>query len=154
MKFSNFLFFWKKPKVIVIADNNQDLIKKAIGLVTGHSLRFQREVVITNSHKMIDLQTGVYLILNHDEDIQKLKENNPAKALTFGFQEGADFRASDLKINGGINFKINYKKNVVPVWLIGGRDKNQVYAALAAACVGTIFNLNLVKISQSLRDLT
>jgi len=139
--------------VIVITDGNQELVKRAVSLVLKRSLGFQREVLITDNQKIADLPIGRYLILNYDqENIRKIKENNPDKVLTFGFQEGADFRASDLKINGGINFKINYKENIVPFWLKGGDDKNQIYAALAAACVGTIFDLNLVEISQALRS--
>jgi len=145
-------FFWKKPKVIVIANGNQELVKKAVSLVLGQSSGFQREVLITDSQKTTDLPIGRYLILNYDEEnIRKMKENNPDRVLTFGFQEGADLRASDLKINGGINFKINYKENVVPIWLKEGGDRNQVYAVLAAVCVGTVFDLNLVEISQALR---
>ena len=144
-------FTLQKPKVIVLANGNQELVKKAISLVLKHSLKFQREVFITDRQEIADLSIGRYLILNYDEgNTQKIKEKNPDTVLTFGFQPGADFRASDLKINGGINFKINYKENVVPVWLKESGDKNQVYATLAAACVGTIFDLNLVEISQSL----
>jgi len=144
-------FFWKKPKVIIIANGNQELVKKAISLVLGQSSGFQRKVFITDSQKIADLPIGRYLILNYDEEnIRKMKEKNPDRVLTFGFQEGADLRASDLKINGGINFKINYKENVVPIWLKEGGDKNQIYAVLAAVCVGTIFDLNLVEISQIL----
>jgi UDP-N-acetylmuramyl pentapeptide synthase len=148
-------FFWKKPKVIVITNDNQELVKKAVSLVLGHSLEFQREVLITDNQKITDFLIGRYLILNYDEEnIRKIKEKNPDRVLTFGFQEGADFRASDLKINGGINFKINYKENVVPIWLKEEGDKNRVYAVLAAACVGTIFDLNLIEISQAIGSLT
>ena len=149
MKIFNYLFFWKKPKVIVITNSNQELVKKAVSLVLGKSPGFQREVLVTDSQKIADLPIERYLILNYDEEnIRKIKNSKPERILTFGFQEGADFRASDLKINGGINFKINYKENVVPIWLKEEGNKNQIYAVLAAACVGTIFDLNLVEISQ------
>ncbi len=48
-------FFWKKPKVIVITNDNQELVKKAVSLVLGRSLGFQEEVFITDSHKIADL---------------------------------------------------------------------------------------------------
>ena len=41
----------------------------------------------------------------------------------------------------------------MPVWLKEGGDRNQVYAVLAAVCVGTVFDLNLVEISQSIGGL-
>jgi len=94
-----------------------------------------------------------YLILNFDDEtVREIKDETNLKELTFGFQEGADFRATDLKLNTGTNFKINYKGNVVPIWLDKLFGKEQIYSALAAAAVGTIFDLNLVEISQALKN--
>ena len=93
-----------------------------------------------------------YLILNFDDEtVRELKTETIAHPLTFGFQEEADFRASDIKLNSGTNFKINYKGNIVPVWLEKLFGKEQIYNALTATSVGVIFNLNLVEISQALR---
>ena len=94
-----------------------------------------------------------YLILNFDDEtVREIKAETNLKEITFGFQEGADFRASDIHFNTGTNFKINYKGNLVPVWLEKLFGKEQIYSALAAACVGTIFDLNLVEISQALKN--
>jgi len=112
------------------------------------------------------LPTRGYLILNFDDEtVREIKDETNLKELTFGLQEGADFRATDIKLNTGINFKINYKGNIVPVWLaptpIGDRQtwerslavKEQIYSALSAAAVGIIFNLNLIEISQTFKNL-
>jgi len=94
-----------------------------------------------------------FLILNSDDETtREVKTESNARSLTFGFQEEADFRASDVKLNTGVNFKINYKGNIVPVWLEKLFSKKQVYSALAAAGVGVVFDLNLVEISQALKD--
>ena len=98
-----------------------------------------------------------FLILNFDDEtVREIKDYNPpttpSHIITFGLQEGADFRASDIKLNTGTNFKINYKGNIVPVWLEKLFGKEQVYSALSAAAVGTIFDLNLVEISQALKN--
>jgi len=94
-----------------------------------------------------------YLILNFDDEtVREIKDETNLKEITFGFQERADFYASDIKINGGTNFKINYKGNVVPAWLNRTFGKEQIYSALAGVVVGTILDLNLVEISQSLKD--
>ena len=116
-----------------------------------------------------------HLILNFDDEtVREIKDFNPPTApshkLTFGFQEGADFRATDIKyqasegseggkdgkalfdLNTGVNFKINYQGNIVPVWLEKLFGKEQIYSALAATAVGTIFDLNLVEISQALKN--
>ena len=94
-----------------------------------------------------------FLILNFDDEtVREIKADAIAHSLTFGFQEGADFQATDIKLNSGTNFKINYKGNIVPVWLEKLFGKEQVYSALVATAVGTIFDLNLVEISQALKN--
>ena len=93
-----------------------------------------------------------FLILNFDDETaREIKTETIAHSLTFGFQGGADFRASDIKLNTGVNFKINYKGNIVPVWLEKLFGKEQIYSVLAAASCGVIFDLNLVEISQALK---
>jgi UDP-N-acetylmuramyl pentapeptide synthase len=93
------------------------------------------------------------LILNSDDRIPlQIKSECQARILTFGFGETALFRASDVRLNKGTNFKINYKGNIVPVWLEKLFGREQIYAALTAAAVGTTLNLNLVEISQALKS--
>lgn len=94
-----------------------------------------------------------YLILNFDDEtVREIGEETDLKGITFGFQEGADFRATDINLNSGTNFKINYKGNIVPVWLETLFGKEQIYSALAAAAVGTVLGFNLVEISSSLKN--
>jgi len=99
------------------------------------------------------LPTQGYLILNFDDEtVREIKGETNLKEITFGFQEGADFRATDIKLNSGTNFKINYKGNIVPIWLEKVFGKEQIYSALSAAAVGTILGLNLVEISNVLKN--
>ena len=94
-----------------------------------------------------------HLVLNFDDEtVRKIKNEIDLRGLTFGFQEGADFRATDIKLNTGTNFKVNYKGNVVPVWLEKPFGREQIYAVLSAMSVGVIFNLNLIEISQTLKN--
>ena len=98
------------------------------------------------------LPDNLNLILNFDEEtIRKKHTFSNSETFTFGFQEGADFRVSDVKSNGGTNFKINYQGKVIPVWLEKISDKEKIYAAISAVVVGTVFSLNLVEISQALK---
>ena len=121
-----------------------------------------------------NLNPSSHLVLNFDDEtVREIKDETNLKEITFGFQEGADFRASDIKINpvreseeierlksdnfsngvnGGTNFKVNYNGNIVPIWLDKLFGKEQIYSALAASVVGIIFDLNLVEISQSLKN--
>ncbi len=94
-----------------------------------------------------------YLILNFDDEtVREIKDETNLKELTFGFQEGADFRATEIKLNLGTTFKVCYQGNLVPVWLDKLFGKEQIYSALAATSVGVVLGLNLVEISQALKN--
>jgi UDP-N-acetylmuramoyl-tripeptide--D-alanyl-D-alanine ligase len=94
-----------------------------------------------------------YLVLNYDDEtVREIDDITNLHTFTFGFSERADFFASDLKFNHGINFKVNHKGSVVPFWLEGTFGKEQIYTALAAVSVGTIFGKNLIEISQEMRN--
>ncbi len=94
-----------------------------------------------------------YLILNFDNsDVKKIANVANSKILTYGFQENSDFQASDVKLDEGTNFKINHKGNIVPVWLEQVLDNEKIYPALAAAIIGTVLGLNLVEVSQALKN--
>lgn len=93
-----------------------------------------------------------WLILNFDDEtVRSLQSECAAKTLTFGLQSGADFQGTDIKLNRGTNFKLNYQGNIVPVWLEKLFGKKQVYTALGTSAVGTKFGLNLVEISKLLK---
>ena len=179
-----------KNKILIIetelqkVDNLEFLIKKSSLpiLVVTHigDIPFDRDFFAGPREKTKEiiklakiLPTQGFLILNFDDEtVREIKDKNPSLThiYTFGFQEGADFRATDVKyqapggsegrkedetlfdLNTGINFKINYKGNIVPIWLEKLFGKEQIYSALSAAGVGVIFDLNLVEISQSLKN--
>jgi len=226
---SKLIFFWKKPKIIIITGQGKTSAAEAvfqvlrqhfkIGRLTNFSpslsfgqilskqiLIFEAdlknnsrdfEFLVKNSSLPILLVTHIgdipfdkdffagdkektkeirklarilpsqgYLILNFDDetvreikDETNLQDSNPPITLpprrapiTFGFQERADFRASDIRLNNGTNFKVNYKGNIVPIWLEKLFGKEQIYASLSAVSIGVIFDLNLVEISQLLRN--
>lgn len=113
----------------------------------------EREKTIKIRELAKNLPSFGYLILNFDDEtVREIKDETNLKEITFGFQERAEFRASDINLNNGTNFKLNYKGNVVPIWLEKLFGKEQIYSALAATAVGTILGLNLVEISQALKN--
>lgn len=209
------IFFWKKPKIIIITGRGKACAAEAIfqvlrphfkvGKLTNfpHSLSFGqilgKEILIfetriekaenfnflikraslpilllthigdipfdndffagdrekiTEIRKLARiLPSQGYLILNFDDEtVREIKDETNLQELTFGFQEGADFRATDINLNSGTNFKINYKGNIVPIWLEKLFGKEQIYASLSAVSIGVIFDLNLVEISQLLKN--
>jgi len=98
-------------------------------------------------------------ILNFDDEtVFTMKEKTEAEVITFGLKEGADVRglnykimlSEDGKIPQGITFKIKHKGTINPVRIYNGFGKQQMYACLAAAAIGIVFELNMVKISEFL----
>lgn len=145
--------------------------------LTGFAGEKEKTIKIRKLAKVLPSQG--YLILNFDDEtVREIKDEMNLKEFTFGFQEGADFQVSDIKlnpveefrnvtvgdklgkahskfsygVNSGTNFKINYGGNIVPFWLEKLFGKEQIYSALAASVIGTIFGLNLVEISQALKN--
>lgn len=152
--FEQIKFFLEKPKVTLVTSANQETVKKVISRFWERSFWPDKKVEMFGRKEDVVLPSKGYLVLDFDEeDMRRLKDDASVKVLTFGLGEEADFTASDIKINGGTNFKINYGGNIVPVWLEERADKEQIRSILAAASVGTVLGLNLVEISQALKDL-
>lgn len=164
------ILFFKKPKAIVLTENNREEIKKIALKIIGSSFRIESNFLFANDIEKVDLSKKEVLIYNFDRgDLRKIKEKAPnIKILSFGFQEGADFQATDLRQgkaskfpssffsvprkNEGMNFKINYRGNIVPIWLPRSLPKEEIYFVLAAALMAVLFGLNLVEISQALKE--
>jgi UDP-N-acetylmuramoyl-tripeptide--D-alanyl-D-alanine ligase len=162
------------PQVLILeyaADRPGD-IKKLLGIAKPHigiitvvgeipvHVEFFSgpEAVAREKSRLIEyLPANGFAILNFDNEIvMNMKERTRAKVITFGFGEGADVKISALENhieNGrssGIYFKLEYAGSFVPVVLKNTFGKAPAYAAAAAACVGLIFDLNLVEISEAL----
>ena len=105
------------------------------------------------------LMPGNFAVLNHDDDrVDSMRDHTRGTVMTYGFDEGADLRVARLEnrlideVPVGISFKFEYEGSSVPVRIDGVFGKAPAYAAAAAACVGLIFNMNLVTISEALAD--
>jgi hypothetical protein len=96
-------------------------------------------------------QEGFLVVDNSNGIASELREKGFSNFCTFGLGQGSDFLASDVKVNGGINFKVNSKGSSIPFWLEKERGEEQVPAALAAAALGSFLGFNLVEISQALK---
>ncbi|MFH1462304.1 MAG: hypothetical protein ABIG08_01200 [bacterium] len=144
--------FLRKPKIVVLCENKKQVEKMASRILRS-SFKVVAEVLFVDNLRGVDLPSKKYLILEFDEEFtRKLKEKTQAHILTFGFQKGADFQASDISQQEGTNFKINHEGNIVPVWLKESLSRKEICSVLAAVAIGTIFDLNLVEISQALKE--
>jgi len=147
------ILLFKKPRIVVLAENDRERIEGIAATIAGSRFRIKREVLFAADLEKTRLSFKECLVYNFDkEGLRKIREKAPeTKLLTFGFQEGADFQASDLRQDGGTNFKINYQGKIVPVWLEGSPTREEIYSVLAASAIGVLLGLNLVEISQALK---
>ncbi|MDP3697131.1 MAG: UDP-N-acetylmuramoyl-tripeptide--D-alanyl-D-alanine ligase [Candidatus Taylorbacteria bacterium] len=122
------------------------------------------------------------ILNHDDPAVYEMKEKTKAKVMSYGFTphlkaesintvkdsrslnaeltEGPtvmlsnfDFRLDENQKPDGVGFKIHYGANsFVPVTLHGVLGKSQALAAGAATCVGIIYGMNLIEISQALTE--
>lgn len=139
-----------------------------VGVLTfishAHTEFFKTIKKISQEKRIIisHLKQDGFAVMNFDNEM--VMQNigaTKAEVLTYGFKDGADLRATDVNLikdsqtgwPSGLNFKVLYKGNVVPVFLPGVVSKSSISAALAGLAVGTIFGVNLVEGSQALSKL-
>ncbi|OGE73689.1 MAG: hypothetical protein A3I07_01730 [Candidatus Doudnabacteria bacterium RIFCSPLOWO2_02_FULL_42_9] len=97
-------------------------------------------------------------VLNFDNPkILEAKSVTNAKILGYGFDYQASLLISDFHIINsegsiGANFKVHYKGNVVPFFLPNALGKPAIYAAVAAVGVGSQLDMNMVQISEALKN--
>ncbi len=105
-----------------------------------------------------------FAILNADDlRVNQMGEKAKAKILTFGLLPHAEIYASEIAVSHninykdvstiqGISFKLKYQGNTIPVLLPKVLGEHLVYSALAAICVGIVYELNLHNIIDSLKN--
>jgi UDP-N-acetylmuramoyl-tripeptide--D-alanyl-D-alanine ligase len=105
------------------------------------------------------LNSTGFAVLNYDDEtVLNLKDRTRARVMTYGFAQGADLRIIRFENRAEegrpayISFKIEYSGSFVPVRIRGVLGRVHAYAAGAAAAIGLIFGMNLVKISEALAD--
>lgn len=145
-----------------------DLAPCKVGVLTfiahAHTEFFKTIKKIAQEKRIIisHLRQDGFAVLNFDSDVVMQQVGaTKAEVLTYGFKDGADLQVTDVNIikdenSGwpkGLNFKVLYKGNVVPVYLPGVISRSAVSAALAGLSVGTIFGVNLIEGSQALSSL-
>lgn len=98
-----------------------------------------------------------FAILNADDErVMRYRDKTKAKAVTFGFGEGADVRAAHIALEPearlvkGIAFKMNYHGKSLPVRLPKVIARHHLSAVLAAAAAGIALKVNPVDIVDAL----
>ncbi len=147
-------------RLLEIARPNISIIT-AVGELPAHVEFFSgpEEVAKEKARLIEQLPSAGFAVLNYDDEtVMELKDRTRAHAFTFGFQRGTELRLANFENrieNGkpvGVSFKMEYGGSSVPVRIDGAFGKAQAYASGAAAAVGLIFGLNLIKIAEALKS--
>lgn len=94
--------------------------------------------------------TGMLIVNADDERVLALRDKTKAKSITYGMNEKAMFRATNVQIvyeedkPVGTTFKLEYDGNVFPITMRGVLGEQAVYSALAALALGVYLKLNIV----------
>jgi len=117
------------------------------------------ENIFLEKSKIITKLTDAHIAaLNGDDSqIKELKNQTSARTLTYGFLEGNDFQATEVKVNSkdgavGMSFKLKYAGKVIPVFLPNILGQPQVASCLSAIAVGVALNINILEIIDDLRS--
>lgn len=148
----------------------------AIGKIPVHVEYFQDpDHLAREKSKLVSaLTTSDYAILNYDDPmVYGMKDKTKARVMNYGFSlpileesekvistsninlrlSNFDFRFDAEGNPVGIGFKLNQGAHTfVPVNIFGSLGRSQALAAGAAACVGIIYGMNLIEISQALAN--
>ncbi|MCX6730106.1 MAG: UDP-N-acetylmuramoyl-tripeptide--D-alanyl-D-alanine ligase [Candidatus Portnoybacteria bacterium] len=147
-----------------------DFVKHKIGVVTTvgdipvHVEFFESpEKVAEEKMTLVEkLDKDGIAVLNYDDErVRKMANSTDAKIMTFGLNEKADIKATNYELKllfekenvSELNFKLDFKGSSVPAKLINVLGTQHLYSALAAATVGIVFNMNLVEISQAIKEI-
>jgi UDP-N-acetylmuramyl pentapeptide synthase len=101
------------------------------------------------------------LILSYDDEcVRSLKDGSKFKTLTYGRDESADVRGdsytllyNDTGVPTGCTFQILHAGNIVPLTVQSIVGEHLMYPCLAACAFGLSNGLNLVHITDALRDV-
>jgi UDP-N-acetylmuramoyl-tripeptide--D-alanyl-D-alanine ligase len=172
----NLIFFHDKeyPDILVLemgADKPGDisyLVEKFpcdIGVITAigptHLEAFKTvEEIVKEKQKIVShLKASNTAILNADDAlVKKTHAKTRAKVIFFGYDESAGVRAIELDEQAGaldlagVKFKIAHGGSAVPVFLPGVIGAHQINAALIGASVGIALGMNLIEISEGLKN--
>lgn len=133
----------------------------AIGEIPVHVEFFQNadQVAQEKANLIKSLNKDGWAVLNFDDErVRDMVGKTKAKIFSYGFSANADLRASHLEQHledldeAALSFKVDYRGANVPVRLRGVLGAHQICPALAAIAVGLTFKMNLVEISQLLKN--
>jgi len=145
-----------------------DLAQPKIGVVTTigdppvHLEYYKNinELIEEISYLPQSLSLNDIIVLNTDNSlVSNFRNKTVAKVFSYGFSENSDVKITEYKLintdnleNIGMSFRLESSGSFVPVRLEGVFGKGQIYALAAAAAVGLSLDMNLIEISEAMKD--
>jgi len=120
---------------------------------TVENIAKEKQKIVTHLDK-----DGIAILSYDDPLVREMHKRVKAKVVFFGQSEAANVRSIELIQQGkdmelsGIKFKIAYQGSAVPVYLPGVVGAHQINSALIAAAVGLSLDMNLIEVSEGLRN--
>jgi len=150
-------FFRKEKEIFVLGEDlkNDKIFKDVIFLIKKSSLPIL--VVsssINNEKRVFDLiknfpEHGFIIISNESGVVRRARTESIARLLIYGTEPGVDFQITDINLGEKeTNFKIKHEGDIIPFWLKGSLNKEEIYVYVGSIIAGFLNNLNLVEISQ------
>lgn len=148
-------------------DYLNSIVKCDIGVVTGigishlenfgtiDRIKKEKSKIITNLSKK-----GLAIINYDNEKSREIIDLSKARVFTYGLSDKSQIKADEIKFKfdyentgfSGVSFKIRHQGAVVPVFIKGSIGYHLIYSSLVAAVVGQEFGMNLLEISEALRE--
>jgi len=133
----------------------------AIGEIPVHVEFFQTadQVAKEKSNIIKCLGKDGWAVLNFDDErVRAMTRRTQGKIFSYGFDEKANLRVVNFEQHlenlneAGISFKVDYQGSNVPIRLKNVYAKHQIYSVLAGIAVGLIFKMNLIEITEALKN--
>lgn len=130
-------FFIKKAPLVILVLNSEEPLEKT------------REILDI-------LPISAHLIFNSDiASISQLTQTLTCFKLSYGFEQGAQLKATDFHPKDqGSHFKLNFKGNILPIFLPQAFSKQTIYQGLITLAIAQVLNLNLVETATKLKSST
>ena len=143
---------WLSPDIVVVT---------RLGDIPAHVEFFgsPEALVEEKSHLVSALKKdGTLIINNDDKHALSMKKKFDGMVITYGLDRGAALSASHQQIvykkdaPSGVTFKVSYNGNSMPVTISGVLGIQHIYPVLAALSVGEHLKLNMVNMTQSIKE--
>ncbi len=177
------IFFFKRPCVVLIIGPQAKEIKEKVFPILEKRFKINKDIFIFESSeekinkffyflKLSKLPVlafnslesepcftesffnKVNFVFNSDnENLKDFYKERSLKTVRLGFKEKNDIFISDIKENGGLNFKVNYKGSTVPFWFKKRLNQEELSIILIVIGIAITSGFNLVEISQFFRNI-